>query len=73
MGRLGDDYRDLELNITCKETAPSRLSWSISRTVPIPGWGTWAISIDVTTRKQAEKTEKHDDKCASGSAARWKR
>jgi PAS domain-containing protein len=32
------------------------ISWSnISAIVPIPGWGSWAVGVDITHRKQAEQ------------------
>ncbi len=54
--RRGDDYRDLEWDITCKDGSVRTVSWSnISDRFPIPGWETWAIGVDVTERKQAEQ------------------
>ncbi len=54
--RLGDDYRDLESEMTCKDGSVRTVAWSnISGRFPVPGWGTWAIGVDVTARKQAER------------------
>ena len=52
----GDDYRDMEWDITCKDGSVKTVAWSnISARFPIPGWGTWAIGVDVTERKRAEE------------------
>jgi PAS domain S-box-containing protein len=51
----GDNYRNLEWLVTCKDGTIKTISWSnITSEFPITGWGTWAIGIDVTARKQAE-------------------
>ncbi|MBN2471679.1 MAG: PAS domain S-box protein [Anaerolineae bacterium] len=53
---MGDNYRDIEWKLACKDGSLRTISWSnISAQYPIPGWGTWAIGIDVTARKQAEQ------------------
>ncbi len=54
--RLGDDYRELETHMTCKDGSVRVVAWSnISGRFPIPGWGTWAVGVDVTARKAAER------------------
>ncbi len=54
--RHGDNYRDLESEMTCKDGSVKTVAWSnISGRFPVPGWGTWAIGVDVTVRKQAER------------------
>ncbi len=54
--RLGDDYRDMETWMTCKDGSVRAVAWSnISERFPIPGWGTWAVGVDVTARKEAER------------------
>lgn len=53
--RRGDNYRDFEWKVACKDGSTRIVSWSnISELFPIPGWGTWAIGVDVTARRQAE-------------------
>ncbi len=53
--RRGDNYRDFEWEITCKDGTIRIVAWSnISDQFPIPGWGTWAIGVDVTARRKAE-------------------
>ncbi len=50
------DFRDQESEITCKDGSLKTISWSnISDRFPIPGWFTWAVGVDVTDRKKAEK------------------
>lgn len=51
----GDDYRGWEWELTCKDGTIKTISWSnISRKVPIPGWSSWGIGVDVTALVQAE-------------------
>lgn len=53
--RRGDNYRDFEWEVACKDGSTRIISWSnISQLFPVPGWGTWAIGMDVTARRQAE-------------------
>ncbi|MCK4351613.1 MAG: PAS domain S-box protein, partial [Candidatus Krumholzibacteria bacterium] len=50
------DFREWEFDIKCKDGSTKTIAWSnVSSQVPIPGWFTWAIGVDVTERKQAEK------------------
>jgi len=51
----GNDYRNWEWEITCKDGGVRAIAWSnISDHFPIPGWAAWGIGVDVTERKQAE-------------------
>ncbi len=53
---FGLNFRDKEYILTCKNGAPKTISWSnISGSIQIPGWHSWAIGVDVTERRQAEK------------------
>lgn len=50
------DVYEWEWEITCKDSSRKTISWSnISTRVPIPGWSSWAIGVDVTSRRQSEK------------------
>ncbi|MBM0743648.1 PAS domain S-box protein, partial [Phormidium sp. CLA17] len=52
----GNNYRQWEWDITCKDGSIKTISWSnISDKFPIPGWASWGIGVDVTDRQQAEK------------------
>ncbi|MCP4541126.1 MAG: PAS domain S-box protein, partial [Chloroflexi bacterium] len=52
----GDDYYDWEWQITCKDGTVKTVAWSnISRRLPIPGWATWGIGVNITERKRAEE------------------
>jgi PAS domain S-box-containing protein len=52
----GNDYRDWEWEITCKDGSVKLISWSnISQEFPIPGWAAWGIGVDITDRKRAEQ------------------
>ncbi len=48
------DYRNVEVEITCKDGSRRFIAWSnISDTYPIPGWSSWAVGVDVTERHKA--------------------
>jgi len=50
------DYSHLEMEIINKQGERKTISWSsISQLVPIPGWASWIIGIDISRRKQAEQ------------------
>jgi PAS domain S-box-containing protein len=52
----GDDYRDWEWEITCKDGSVKIVSWSnISQEFPIPGWAMWGVGVDISDRKRAEQ------------------
>ncbi|MCK4574246.1 MAG: PAS domain S-box protein, partial [candidate division Zixibacteria bacterium] len=52
----GNDYRDLEWEITCHDGTRRITSWSnISDRLPIPGWTAWSVGIDVTERNKARQ------------------
>lgn len=54
--RCGDYFREWELDITCRDGSTKTIAWSnVSSKAPIPGWFAWAIGVDVTERKKAEK------------------
>lgn len=53
--KRGNDYRDWEWDITCKNGSIKTIAWSnISERFPIPGWASWGIGVDITARKRAE-------------------
>ena len=48
------DVRDWELDVTCKDGSMKTIAWAnLAEQVPVPGWHTWAIGIDITEREQA--------------------
>ena len=52
----GNDYRDWEWEITAKDGTKKTIAWSnISGRVPIPGWASWSLGVDVTQRKKVEE------------------
>jgi len=57
------DFRDLEFMLTCKSGRTRTIAWSnISTARPIPGWATWAVGFEVTTRADFEqrlRAERH--------------
>ena len=59
----GDDYRDWEWEMTCKDGSTKVVAWSnISSRFPVQGWATWGIGVDVTDRKRAEEALKAEQK-----------
>jgi len=54
--KRGNNYRDWEWNITCKDGSVKIISWSsLSEVIPIPGWASWGIGQDVTECKKTLK------------------
>lgn len=52
----GNDFRNWEWDITCKDGSVKTIAWSnISDRHPIRGWSTWAIGVDVSERKLANR------------------
>ncbi|NOY80274.1 MAG: PAS domain S-box protein [Kiritimatiellaeota bacterium] len=50
------DYRNVEVEITCKDGSRRVIAWSnISDAHPIPGWSCWAVGVDVTERQKARE------------------
>ncbi len=46
---------DRLLRLTCKDGSERVIAWSnVSKRVPVPGWETWSIGIDVTEQHLAE-------------------
>ncbi len=55
MAGQGNNFRDLEWRVICKDGSQKTIYWSnISREFPVPGWASWSIGIDVTRQLQAE-------------------
>ncbi|MFB5253897.1 ATP-binding protein [Bacillus mycoides] len=52
----GNDFRDWEVNITCKNGEIKTIMWSnILHSIPISGWNIGAIGVDITNRKRMEE------------------
>lgn len=50
------DFRDWELELTCKDGSQRTVAWSnLSLALPIAGWHSWAVGVDVTERRRAEE------------------
>ncbi|HEY9649454.1 MAG TPA: GAF domain-containing protein, partial [Coleofasciculaceae cyanobacterium] len=55
----GNDYRNWEWNITCKDGSVKTIAWSnIAQHCPIPGWENWGVGMDMTERKCTEEALK---------------
>jgi two-component system, sensor histidine kinase and response regulator len=51
----GNDYRNWEWNLTCKDGSLKTIAWSnIADRFAIEGWSSWGIGVDVSARQQAE-------------------
>ncbi|MBE7123308.1 ATP-binding protein [Bacillus cereus] len=54
--RNGHDFRDWEMDITCKNGEIKTIMWSnILHSIPTLGWSVGAIGIDITKRKRMEE------------------
>ncbi|MCU0604725.1 MAG: GAF domain-containing protein, partial [Desulfobacterales bacterium] len=52
----GFNFRDREWDLTCKNGDLRTISWSnLSRELPVPGWHTWAVGVDLTQRRRVEQ------------------
>ncbi|PQZ57041.1 PAS domain-containing sensor histidine kinase [Bacillus sp. MYb209] len=52
----GHDFRDWEMDITCKNGEMKTIMWSnILHSIPALGWSIGAIGIDITKRKRMEE------------------
>lgn len=75
--KRGNNYRNWEWEITCKDGTVKTIAWSnISDKLPIPGWETWAIGVDVTERQLAKAALQKDNeeletKVAKRTAELW--
>jgi PAS domain S-box-containing protein len=59
---LDGDFINKELSLLGKDGEKKTISWSnISNEVPIPGWSSWAIGIDVTEMRLAENALKESE------------
>ncbi len=52
----GQDHRDLESRLLCKDGSERIIAWSdISRQYPLPGWKAWRIGVDMSQRLLVEQ------------------
>ncbi|HEY9614141.1 PAS domain S-box protein [Allocoleopsis sp.] len=66
----GDDYRNWEWELTCKDGSVRTIAWSnIAAECPVPGWATWGIGVDVTERKRTETALKQSEAIARARAS----
>ncbi|HUT13293.1 MAG TPA: PAS domain S-box protein [Thermoguttaceae bacterium] len=60
--RDGQNYRDWEWNVRCKSGEVKTIAWSnVSKHFPVPGWASWAIGVDVTERREAERAVRRSE------------
>jgi PAS domain S-box-containing protein len=56
LAERGSNFRNVETEITCRDGGKKTISWSnLADIVPIEGWYTWAVGVDVTEQKKAEQ------------------
>ena len=49
------DFRGLKSDLAAKDGEVRTVAWSsLSQSVPIPGWASWVIGVDITEHKRAE-------------------
>lgn len=54
--KRGNDYRDFETTLVCKDGSTKTIAWfDSSARYLMPGWSYWAFGIDITDRKQVEE------------------
>lgn len=59
----GNSYRNWIWNLTCKDGTERSIEWSnVSAELPIPGWATWGIGVDVTERLKLEEKLRQSQK-----------
>jgi PAS domain S-box-containing protein len=52
----GREYRNWAWTLRCKDGSPRTIEWSnISENLPLPGWASWGVGVDVTARIQLEE------------------
>nr|MCU0605510.1 GAF domain-containing protein [Desulfobacterales bacterium] len=52
----GFNFRDREWELTTRHGERRTIAWSnLSRDLPMPGWHTWAVGVDVTPRRRVEQ------------------
>ncbi len=62
--RLGNNFRNWEWNIWCKDGTIKTILWSnLSGQFPVSGWAGWGIGIDISDRKQAELQLQASENC----------
>lgn len=60
LANRGNDFSNLELEFTTKNSGQKIISWSnISNRLPISGWSFWATGVDITERKITEEKLKY--------------
>jgi two-component system cell cycle sensor histidine kinase/response regulator CckA len=59
----GNDYRNWAWEITCKDGTKRTIEWSnVSAELPIPGWTTWGVGVDITERLRLEAKVRESQK-----------
>jgi len=60
---LGDDFRHQPWDLTAKDGTVKTVAWSnIAAKVPLPGWRTWAIGVDVTEQKRTTEAREESER-----------
>ena len=61
-----DEYRNRAWEVTCKDGTKRTIEWSnVSSRLPIAGWASWGVGVDVTDRLKLEATLRQAQKMES--------
>lgn len=61
--KRGSNYRNWAWEITCKDGSKRTIEWSnVSGDLPIPGWTTWGVGVDITERLRLEASIRQSQK-----------
>lgn len=61
----GGDFRNLELQVRCRDGSTKVISWSsLAKYASVPGWASWGIGVDVTEFRHAEQKARDAEKLA---------
>jgi two-component system cell cycle sensor histidine kinase/response regulator CckA len=59
----GNNYRNWAWEITCKDGSRRTIEWSnVSASLPIEGWTTWGVGVDITERLRLEAKVRQSQK-----------
>lgn len=63
ISRREGEFRSWVWDLRCSDGKTKSIEWSsVSRRVPIAGWATWVIGVDVTERRQLEEQLRQSQK-----------
>lgn len=61
--KYGLNFRNRERTFICKDGSKRLIAWSnISSEIPIPGWHSWGVGVDITERKQVDDLQRTQER-----------